>query len=189
MVKPIPDNIKEILNQLHGPQQVTLKTYIASLRSEINSLQEEILATKTEDPHAHFHGHEKCTMDHGHASAEHKQTHDESKKDHGHEHKHEHSKKEDAAACDHKHDCGHDHNHKHDHHEDSAAATKSEHSHKEHSHGDHKHDHKHGDAKSEVPAWKTAAASGDAHAAPFGGTWDTEASLNARKKDHGAMDE
>ena len=60
-MKPIPDNIKEILGQLAGPQQVALRTYIASLRSEIKDLEAEVLAKTDPDPHAHYHGHEKVS--------------------------------------------------------------------------------------------------------------------------------
>eukprot|EP00977_Amphora_coffeiformis_P029863 scaffold43132_cov130-Amphora_coffeaeformis.AAC.1 len=58
-MKPIPDNVKEILGQLPGPQQVALRTYIAALRSEIKDLEAELLAKNDVDPHAHYHGHEK----------------------------------------------------------------------------------------------------------------------------------
>ena len=61
-MKPIPDNIKEILGQLAGPQQVALRTYIASLRSEIKDLEAEVLAKTDPDPHAHYHGHEKVRV-------------------------------------------------------------------------------------------------------------------------------
>ena len=60
-MKPIPDNVKEILGQLAGPQQVALRTYIASLRSEIKDLEAELLAKTDADPHAHYHGHEKVS--------------------------------------------------------------------------------------------------------------------------------
>ena len=59
MVKPTPDNVKEILNSLSGPQQVTMRSYIASLRAEIKDLEGQLLAANDEDPHAHYHGHEK----------------------------------------------------------------------------------------------------------------------------------
>jgi len=58
-MKPIPDNVKEILGQLPGPQQVALRTYIAALRSEIKDLEADLLAKNDADPHAHYHGHEK----------------------------------------------------------------------------------------------------------------------------------
>ena len=60
-MKPIPDNVKEILGQLAGPQQVALRTYIASLRSEIKDLEAELLSKTDPDPHAHYHGHEKVS--------------------------------------------------------------------------------------------------------------------------------
>ena len=59
MVKPIPDNVKEILGQLSGPQQVAIRGYIATLRSEIKDLEADLLAKNDPDPHAHYHGHEK----------------------------------------------------------------------------------------------------------------------------------
>lgn len=59
MVKPIPNEVKELLVSLTGPQQVLLRSYIASLRSEIKDLESDLLATRDEDPHAHYHGHEK----------------------------------------------------------------------------------------------------------------------------------
>lgn len=55
-MKPVPDNVKEILTQLSGPQQVTLRSYIATLRSEIKQLEEDALNAKDSDPHAHYHG-------------------------------------------------------------------------------------------------------------------------------------
>lgn len=59
MVKPIPDSVKACLGQLTGPQQVSIRGYIASLRSDIRDLEAEILATKDPDPHAHYHGHDR----------------------------------------------------------------------------------------------------------------------------------
>jgi len=61
MPKPIPDNIKEILGQLTGPQQVALRGYIATLRAEIKDLEADVLAKSEPDPHAHYHGHEKVS--------------------------------------------------------------------------------------------------------------------------------
>ena len=58
-MKPIPDNVKDILGQLAGPQQVTMRSYIATLRAEINDLEAQLLAKNDPDPHAHYHGHEK----------------------------------------------------------------------------------------------------------------------------------
>jgi hypothetical protein len=68
MVPPIPDNIKEVLASLSGPNQVAMRTYIASLRAEMNDLQEQVAAKEDPDPHAHYHGHDRCTADHGHGS-------------------------------------------------------------------------------------------------------------------------
>ena len=61
MVKLVPENVKEVLGQLSGPQQVAIRTYIASLRSEIKDLEEQLLTKNDPDPHAHFHGHEKVS--------------------------------------------------------------------------------------------------------------------------------
>ena len=66
MASPLPDNVKQILNSLTAPQQVIMRSYIATLRAEIKDLNEQLLNSTTEDPHAHYHGHEKCTADHGH---------------------------------------------------------------------------------------------------------------------------
>lgn len=187
MVKPIPDNVKDILGQLPGPQQVALKTYIASLRSEINELREEILASKEDDPHAHYHGGEKCTLDHGHADAEHKHAEggcDSHDHKHGHDHKCDEHMSTDHGehAHEHKHKEHKEHSHEHKHKEHKEHSH--EHKHKEHSHDNHDHGHKHGHdegAKEEVPAWKKAASNQDASAAPFGGSWGAEASVDASK--------
>ena len=55
-MKPIPDNVKDILSQLTAPQQVALRGYIATLRSEIKDLEAEIKAKDDPDPRAHYHG-------------------------------------------------------------------------------------------------------------------------------------
>lgn len=169
MVKPIPDNVKDILGQLSGPQQVAIRGYIATLRSEIKDLEADLLAAKDSDPHAHYHGHEKCTADHGHAEAEHEE----------HEHEHKHSEHKE-------HDHGHEHAaEKHDDH------AHEHHDHHEHEHHDHGHKHGHDDdghdkpkaKKDDVPAWKKAAMeSGDASAAPFGGSWNAESNVSASDK-------
>ena len=95
MVKPIPDKIKECLSELSAAQQVALRGYIGTLRAEINSLEEQLRTAEDPDPHAHYHGHDKCTADHGHVDGEHGE---------GDEHKHAD-----------KHDCGHEHGHGHGH--------------------------------------------------------------------------
>ena len=61
MVKPIPENIKNTLSELSAAQQVALRGYIGTLRAEIKGLEEEIRTLQDPDPHAHYHGHEKCT--------------------------------------------------------------------------------------------------------------------------------
>lgn len=64
MVKPIPENVKICLSELSAAQQVTLRGYIGSLRAEMKTLEEEIRTVSDPDPHAHYHGHEKCTGKH-----------------------------------------------------------------------------------------------------------------------------
>jgi hypothetical protein len=61
-MKPIPDNVKEILSQLTSPQQVALRGYIATLRSEIKDLESDMKSKDDPDPHAHYHGHEKVRI-------------------------------------------------------------------------------------------------------------------------------
>lgn len=65
-MKPIPDNVKACLAELSASQQVTLKGYIATLRAELKEAEEQLRTAHDPDPHAHFHGDEKCTLDHGH---------------------------------------------------------------------------------------------------------------------------
>lgn len=200
MVKPIPDNVKEILGQLTGPQQVALRTYIASLRNEIKELEQDALTKNDPDPHAHYHGHERCTHDHGHDAAEHKGDSHEHKHEHkhakvethDHDHKHDH---EHGDHCEHEshahkhhdhktHDHGHDHKKEHSkghHHHDHSHEDKKEH--KAHDHG---HDHAHEEdvkmenADEDIPAWKKEAMSADPSAAPFGGSWNTESNVSAK---------
>jgi hypothetical protein len=66
MPNPIPENVKATLGELTPSQQVTIRAYIATLREEIKGLEESIAKTSDPDPHAHYHGHDKCTADHGH---------------------------------------------------------------------------------------------------------------------------
>lgn len=66
MPNPIPENVKATLGELTPSQQVTIRAYIATLREEIKGLEESIAKTNDPDPHAHYHGHDKCTADHGH---------------------------------------------------------------------------------------------------------------------------
>ena len=61
MVKPVPENVKTCLSELSSAQQVILRGYLATLRAEIVELEQQIKAVNDPDPHAHFHGHEKCT--------------------------------------------------------------------------------------------------------------------------------
>jgi hypothetical protein len=89
MPSPIPDNVKDILGQLTGAQQVVLRAYIATLREEIKSFEEQAKAAADPEPHAHYHGHDKCTADHGHESHDHKESHDhDHKASSGHDHDH-----------------------------------------------------------------------------------------------------
>jgi hypothetical protein len=55
-MKPIPDNVKEILGQLSAPHQVALRGYIATLRSEINDINADLKTKNDPDPNSHFHG-------------------------------------------------------------------------------------------------------------------------------------
>ena len=66
------------------------------------------------------------------------------------------------------------HEHKHEH--------KNEHKHDEHKeHHDHSHDHKKKEEEDNVPAWKKRAMEADPTAAPFGGSWGAETSMDATK--------
>mmetsp|Transcript_33341 Transcript_33341/g.70146 ORF Transcript_33341/g.70146 Transcript_33341/m.70146 type:complete len:161 (+) Transcript_33341:33-515(+) len=156
---PLPSNVKEVLSRLAVKDQVVLRSYIAGLRDQLkeHKVKAEHHDDDDDDAHAHFHGHDKCTADHGHG-------------DHGHED----PTVEDSKSCDEKKctDSGHSHEHEHEH--------KPEHEHKhEHGHA-HGHDHK---EEEEIPAWKKRAleSGGDANAAPFGGSWGAESSLDASK--------
>ncbi|KAL3822768.1 hypothetical protein ACHAXA_009642 [Cyclostephanos tholiformis] len=174
----VPDNVKEVISRLPMKDQAVLKAYIAGLRDQLKEYKVRAERTDDDDPHAHYHGHEKCTSDHGHGDHDHKE-HDHEKHDHkGHHHKeHDH---EDHDHEDHDHmDCGGNHvcdgNHDHEH-------EHAEHNSHEHKH--HEHEHGHGHEKTvEVPGWKKRALEGgaDPSAAPFGGSWAAESSLDATK--------
>jgi hypothetical protein len=75
MPNPIPENVKATLGTLTGAQQVVLRGYIATLREEIKGFEEKAMTVDDPDPHAHFHGHEKCTADHGHDGHAHEEKH------------------------------------------------------------------------------------------------------------------
>eukprot|EP00986_Skeletonema_menzelii_P017171 scaffold17998_cov115-Skeletonema_menzelii.AAC.2 len=81
--------------------------------------------------------------------------------------------------------CTSDHSHSaHGHHDDSCEDDEcGGHSH-EHGHG-HGHSHKHQEEEEDIPAWKKGAMDADPNAAPFGGSWGAEASVDATadKKD------
>lgn len=81
MPTPIPDAVKATLSELTSAQQVVLRGYIATLREEIKSFEEQVQAARDPDPHAHYHGHDKCTADHGHAGEDHgpSESHDHKK--------------------------------------------------------------------------------------------------------------
>jgi hypothetical protein len=193
MVNPIPDAIKEILGALTPAQQVTMRSYIASLRSEIKDLEADLLAKNDEDPHAHYHGHDKCTEDHAHSD----KVHDSHHTDEGHEHErepkkhkeddhHHHDHKPHATKAhgeehhghDHKHtaECTHDHAHQ----KEEEAKHDGHHGHHEH-HGHHGHGHDHHEKKDDVPEWKKKALEkgNDPNAAPFGGSWNAESNISA----------
>lgn len=188
MVKPIPDNVKDTLNELTSVQQVILRSYIASLRSDVVSLEEEALnRTVDTDSHAHYHGHELCTADHGHGEHENSDHHEHKHTEHcehaEHEHQHhdhhqekEHHEHKHTEHCEHEHK-SHDHEHKsHDH---------EHHEHKHHDHHEHKHHHDEtptataAKEEEDIPAWKKAALSSDPSAAPFGGNWHSESNVSA----------
>eukprot|EP01082_Thalassiosira_pseudonana_P002709 g3172.t1 g3172 contig12:1559901-1560857(-) len=88
--------------------------------------------------------------------------HERCTSDHGHNHHHA-TPKELEESCD---SCDSGHSHEHEH--------KHEHAHQHH------HDHK---KDEEVPAWKKRAMEdgNDPSAAPFGGSWNTESSMDATK--------
>lgn len=71
MPAPLPDTVKATLSELTSVQQVVLRGYIATLREQIKEFEEQAHAANDPDPHAHYHGSEKCTIDHGHAGESH----------------------------------------------------------------------------------------------------------------------
>jgi hypothetical protein len=109
MVKAIPDKVKECLAELTAGQQVTIRGYIGTLRAEIKDLEEQLRTLQDPDPHAHYHGHDKCTADHGHQAHDHHDTETadapiaDSHDHHGH---HDHHDHHDHAKCDGNHDHG-----------------------------------------------------------------------------------
>jgi len=171
------------LKKNNNTSTVVIRAYIAGLRDQLKEykLQSEIkpAAAAEEDAHAHYHGHEKCTSSHGHEDHDHK-AHDHKEHDHkGHDHKgHEHDH---GHAAKHVEEDAHAHYHGHE-------KCTSNHGHEDHNHAanNDSHDHGHGhSAKMDVdePEWKKRArdSGADALAAPFGGTWTTESSLDATK--------
>ena len=80
--------------------------------------------------------------------------------------------------------CTSDHSHSaHGHHDDSCEDDKGDSGHN-HEHG-HGHSHNHEEEEKDTPAWKKEAMDADPNAAPFGGSWGAEASVDATadKKD------
>ena len=168
MVKPIPDNVKEVLNGLSSPQQVVLRTYIASLREAIKTFE----AAQDQNPHAHYHGHEKCVFDHSHGNTSHQKAdhHETCTEDHSHDENY----REGSHLHDH-HACNEEHGHVHGH-------DRIEPEHAPHNDEHQGHLHEHAETMEEAPAWKKRALDAglnDSMAAPFGGSWTTEASLSA----------
>jgi len=147
--------VKEVLSRLAAKDQVVLRAYIAGLRDQLKEYKVKAEHSDV-DPHAHYHGHEKCTHDHGH--------------DNNHEKSEEETHEKDSSCDGHKAEHNHEHEHSHEH--------KLEH---KHDHG-HDHDHKMEEAE-DVPAWKRRALEkgDDPNTAPFGGSWNTESSLDATK--------
>lgn len=197
MVKEIPQDVKEILAHLSGPQQVVLRKYIATLRADAKELEAEILALKDHDPHAHYHGEDRCTSDHGHGGDHHHGEEESHGHDHGHKHggskdhgmkdagghphSHQHGTKEAKKPGGHSHGDEHHSSHSHKDHESHGKHESHDHSHKHESH-DHGHAHKEDETKGEMPAWKKRAlesGANDPMAAPFGGTWGAESSMSA----------
>jgi len=88
-----------------APQKtVVLRAYIAGLRDQLKEFKVEAGKPDDDDPHAHYHGHEKCTSDHGHADHDHKEhdhkSHDHKEHDHKeHDHKEHDHKEHDHMAC------------------------------------------------------------------------------------------
>jgi sirohydrochlorin cobaltochelatase len=180
MVNPIPDNVKQVLSGLSTQQQAVLGAYIASLREEIKDYESAGLkANDNEDPHAHYHGHEKCTFDHSHGTKSHEEGephHKNCTEDHSraHGHHHEESQEQHDHDCDAHKEKHHGHDHGHGEHKEPGHDGAHEHA--------HAHSHEHAQTTNEVPAWKKRAlevGASDPVAAPFGGTWTTEASLSA----------
>mmetsp|Transcript_63213 Transcript_63213/g.186845 ORF Transcript_63213/g.186845 Transcript_63213/m.186845 type:complete len:99 (+) Transcript_63213:93-389(+) len=90
-VAKTPVAVSDAIKKLDASDQVAVQTYIAQLKSTIEDLEGEVLKLKKgdaheDDAHAHFHGHEKCTADHGHSDDAH---HGDEEVSHDHGHKHE----------------------------------------------------------------------------------------------------
>jgi len=220
---PLPSNVKEVISGLPVKDQVVLRSYIAGLRDTLKEYKEKAerreINGEDDDPHAHYHGHDKCTEDHGHDSHDHHDDgdahhhgHEKCTEDHGHKNHDHHGdamKDGDGDAHHHGHEkCTEDHGHNnHDHHGDAMkdgdhdhakdSGHSHEHDHKKHEHKKnheekHGHDHSHNHdekmaeadaAAADVPAWKKRAMESgeDATAAPFGGSWGAESSVDATK--------
>ena len=114
---------------------VVVRSYIAGLRGRIKELENELRVAEDGDEHAHFHGHEKCTADHGHGGSDHGDEEMEEGHDHGHDHGHG-----EKCTADHGH---HDHGHKEEEHSHDGHDHGHTHKEEEHSHDGHDHGHAH----------------------------------------------
>uniref|UniRef100_A0A7S4W9J5 STI1 domain-containing protein n=4 Tax=Ditylum brightwellii TaxID=49249 RepID=A0A7S4W9J5_9STRA len=180
-LKKTPKNVSEAIKKLPASEQVVVQTYIAKLKSAIEDLEHELLRHEDDgDEHAHYHGHEKCTHDHGHSHDHGKEEKEASPSGHAHDHGHETCKE------DHNHEHGHGHEDKHGHDHEHEHEHKHEH---EHEH-EHAHDHKK-DEKDDIPEWKKKAMAmdNDPMAAPFGGSWNMESSMDATTGTSGKVSE
>jgi len=193
---PLPSNVKEVISGLPVKDQVVLRSYIAGLRDTLKEYKEKVerreINGEDDDPHAHYHGHDKCTEDHGHDSHDHHDDgdahhhgHEKCTEDHGHKNHDHHgdAMKDGEAEAHHDHAKDSGHSHEHDH---------KKHEHKKNHEEKHGHDHSHNHdekmaeadaAAADVPAWKKRAMESgeDATAAPFGGSWGAESSVDATK--------
>jgi len=171
----MPDNVKAVISRLSVQDQVVIRSYIAGMRDELKELKVK-LEHADDDPHAHYHGHEKCTADHGHKH----HSHDHKKEEEHHPHDHHHHGQEKCTE-----DHSHDHNHKKCEEHDVVSSHDHSHNHhkkeEHHHHHEHAHDHHEKEEDVDMPAWKKQALDADPNAAPFGGSWNTESSMDATK--------
>eukprot|EP00804_Cyclotella_cryptica_P024012 CCRYP_020053-RB/>CCRYP_020053-RB protein AED:0.08 eAED:0.08 QI:109/1/1/1/1/1/4/951/349 len=153
MTSKTPSNVLEAIKKLEASDQVTVQTYLAKLKSTIKDLEQQLTAARDgnddDDHDGHAHYHGGERCTGNH--------------DHGHDH---HTEQADEVAAPAPSSCCEGHSHEHG-----------------HGHGhEHEHCHKAKDADDDldkIPAWKKEAMNADPNACPFGGTWDTEASVDA----------